>query len=79
MTEPCSVYRCIQTKGIDLCSECDDFPCDALHPYTDKASAVPHNTKVFNLFLIKKMGLETWAKEKAQAVKNTYFKGKFKL
>jgi len=25
------------------------------------------------------MGLEAWAKEKAKAVKDTYFKGKFKL
>jgi len=43
------------------------------------ASKVPHNTKVFNLCLIKKMGLEKWATEKAKSVKDTYFKGKFKL
>lgn len=79
MKEPCNVYRCIEEKGIDLCSDCSDFPCDHLHPYADKASAVPHNTKVFNLCLIKKMGLEEWAAEKAKDVKDTYFKGKFKL
>ena len=79
MTEPCSVYRCIQEKRIQFCSECDDFPCDSLHPYADGASQFPHNTKVFNLCLIKKMGLESWAKQKAKNVKNTYFKGKFKL
>lgn len=79
MTEPCTVYRCTQSNGVDLCCECEDFPCDALHPYADKASAVPHNTKVFNLCLIKKMGLEKWATEKAQSVKNTYLKGTFKL
>jgi hypothetical protein len=43
------------------------------------ASQVPHNTKVFNLCLIKKMGLESWAETKAKNVKSTYFKGKFKL
>ena len=79
MKEPCNVYRCTQEKGIDCCSECSGFPCDYLHPYADMASKVPHNTKVFNLCLIKKMGLEEWAAEKAKSVKDTYFKGKFKL
>jgi hypothetical protein len=79
MTEPCSVYKCIQQKGLQLCSECQDFPCDNLHPYADMAFQVPHNTKVFNLCLIKKMGLEAWAKNKAKTVKDTYFKGSFKL
>jgi len=79
MTEPCSVYKCSENRGINFCYNCSEFPCDYLHPYADKASQFPHNTKVFNLCLIKKMGLEAWAKEKAKAVKDTYFKGKFKL
>ena len=79
MTRPCSVYRCITQKGLDFCYECDEFPCDHLHPYADKASVLPHNTKIFNLCLIKKMGLEKWAKEKAGEVKRIYFKGKFTL
>jgi hypothetical protein len=79
MTEPCNVYQCIGKKGIKFCSECNDFPCDHLHPYADKASQVPHNTKVFNLCLIKKMGLESWAKDKAKSVKKKYFKEAWKL
>ena len=79
MTEPCNVYRCIEKKDIRFCSDCADFTCDNLHPYADKASQVPHNTKVFNLCLIRKMGLEPWAKDKAKSVKDTYFKGKFSL
>jgi hypothetical protein len=79
MTEPCNVYKCIQSKGMEFCHTCMDFPCDHLHPYADGATEVPHNTKVFNLCLIKKMGLEAWAKEKSKSVKDTYFKGKFKL
>ena len=79
MTEPCNVYKCTEEKGISFCCDCSDFPCDHLHPYADKASEVPHNIKVFNLGLIKKMGLESWAKDKAKNVKSTYFKGKFKL
>lgn len=79
MTEPCSVYRCIERRGLGFCCDCPDFPCDHLHPYADMASRVPHNTKVFNLCLIKKMGLQSWAESKAQSVKDTYFKGKFRL
>lgn len=78
-TEPCNVYRCITKRNLDFCYQCSDFPCDNLHPYADRASEVPHNTKVFNLCLIKKMGLESWAKTKAKDVKHTYFKEKFRL
>lgn len=79
MSEPCNVYRCIGKKGIQFCCDCNDFPCDHLHPYADRASQVPHNTKVFNLCLIKKMGLKSWAEDKAKNVRNTYYNGKFKL
>ena len=75
----CHVYPCVENKGITFCYECQDFPCDHLHPYADKASELPHNTKVFNLCLIKKMGLESWAKDKAHSVKKEYFTGKWKL
>ena len=79
MTEPCNVFQCIEKKEIKFCCDCSDFPCDHLHPYADKADKVPHNIKVFNLCLIKKMGLESWAKHKAKKVKETYFKGKFRI
>jgi hypothetical protein len=79
MTEPCKVYKCIQTKHIDFCYDCSDFPCDNLHPYLDKALEVAHNTKIFNLCLIRKMGLESWAKTKAKSVGEAYFNGKLEL
>jgi hypothetical protein len=78
-SEPCDVFRCTREKGIAYCYECADFPCDHLHPYADQASVRPHNTKLFNLCLIKKMGIDQWAKEKALSVKETYFNGKLRL
>jgi len=78
-SEPCNVYKCTEEKKIQFCCDCSDFPCDHLHPYADKGNEVPHNTKVFNLCLIKKMGLEAWARDKAKSVKRTYFKGKWKI
>ena len=75
-----AVFRVIRNPLMAFfCCDCSDFPCDYLHPYADQAANVPHNIKVFNLCLIKKLGLETWAKNKAKSVKNVYFKGKWKL
>ncbi len=79
MTEACPVFACTSRQNLDFCGDCADFPCDWLHPYADRAANVPHNTKVFNLCLIKKMGLEEWAASKAGEVKKTYFKSKFRL
>ena len=78
-TEPCDIHKCIEQKEINFCCDCSDFPCDYLQPYADRAAEFPHNTKVFNLCLIKKMGLEAWATDKAESVKKTYFKGKFPI
>ena len=74
----CRVYPCAKEKEIEFCCNCSDFPCDFLHPYTENA-ILWHNTKVFNLCLIKKMGLEAWAKNKAGKVLDVYSFGKWTL
>ncbi|MFC1999032.1 DUF3795 domain-containing protein [Chloroflexota bacterium] len=78
-TGPCYAYKCTGEKNIDFCYECNEFPCDHLHPHADRSNQLPHNTKVFNLCLIKKMGLENWAKNKAAAVHKDYFHKWFSL
>jgi hypothetical protein len=75
----CGLYPCAEEKGISFCFECDDFPCDYLHPYADQAATKPHNLKLFNLGLIKKMGLEKWATTKVQETGRVYFTEKWKL
>jgi hypothetical protein len=74
----CRVYPCAVEKGVHVCSDCPDFPCDLLHPYFDQAK-LWHNTKIFNLCLIKKMGLASWAESKAQSVLEVYSYGTWKL
>ncbi len=74
MTEPCSVYQCIENKGLRLCCDCSDFPCDHLHPYADNASSFPHNTKVFNLCLIKKRGWKHGQKLRRKTLKTPILK-----
>lgn len=78
-SEPCAVYQCIEEKGYSFCCDCEDFPCQNLQPYADKAGQVPHNTKVFHLCLIKKLGLVRWAEEEAKQVRERYFTYPWKI
>jgi len=77
-TMECRVYKCIEKTGMKTCVECGDFPCDYLHPYRDQAEKW-HNTKVYNLCRIKKLGLEKWAKDEAGDILDKYFYGTWTL
>ena len=69
----CAAYECAKAKGLTFCSDCGEFPCRHLHPYADMAGELPHNMKVFNLCLIRRLGVEAWAKDRAADVRQTYF------
>jgi hypothetical protein len=47
-----------------------------LHPLAHGADKFPHNLKVYNLCMIKKMGLENWAKNKSKLSWDRYFNDK---
>ncbi len=74
--EGCPTKKCVEGKGLHNCSECGEFPCDNLMPLVDMADRAPHNTKVYNLARIKRIGLEAWAEEAAM-IQKRYFTGKF--
>ncbi len=76
-TEGCATLNCVKVKGVELCCDCDDFPCVLLAPTADKAAQYPHNMKVYNLCRIKKLGLESWIEHEAGQIRNKYFKGQF--
>ena len=75
--EGCATLDCVKAKGVDLCCNCDDFPCAFLAPTADQAARYPHNFKVFNLCRIKKVGLERWIEEEAGQIRKKYFEHKF--
>jgi hypothetical protein len=75
----CKIYLCAEKKQIHNCSECDNFPCDSLQPLADRADKIPHNLKIYNLCLIKKLGLEKWAKENAGKIMSEYKTKKFDI
>jgi hypothetical protein len=72
----CKIYQCVDNKKVEFCSDCPDFPCDLLHPLAHGADRFPHNLKVFNLCMIKKMGLDNWAKNKAKQSFDRYYNDK---
>ena len=76
---PCKAYKCVTAKGLYSCADCEDFPCDNLKPFAEHAQVLPHNMKVYNLGLIRKMGVEKWAEEKSGQVRDAYFKGRFEI
>ena len=75
----CKIYLCTEKKQIHNCSECNNFPCENLQPLSDRADKIPHNLKIYNLCLIKKIGLEEWAQNEAAKVMNNYKTKKFDL
>ena len=75
MGEPCPTYECLAQKGLQFCYECEDFPCLKLAPCADKAQSLPHNTKIYNLVLLQKLGFQKWLPI-AQQTWRRYFTGK---
>ena len=75
MPETCETYTCVSQKGINFCSECNEFPCVNLHPASDRAELLPHNMKVYNLCKIKNYGVENFVNDSSE-IKRRYYKGK---
>ena len=77
MGEPvCPTYHCcIEQKRLQFCYQCGDFPCLKLAPCADKANMMPHNSKVYNLVLLQKLGVEK-CQNMAPQLWRQYFNGK---
>ncbi len=74
---PCETVKCVADKNLEFCFECDDFPCVKLQPAKEGADRFPHNFKVYNLCRMKAIGVEKWAEEEAQVIRQRYFTGQF--
>lgn len=75
LPECCENYICAMEHEVDMCFECEDFPCNKLHPSSDRANMLPHNMKLFTQCYIRKHGLQAW-KEQYQSMRKRYFTGK---
>lgn len=78
---PCGIdcFNCeMFEENVTYCFECNDFPCELLMPLADGASKFPQNIKLFNLCLMKKIGVEKWA-EQSGDIRKTYFTKKIQI
>ena len=71
----CETYKCVTERGFSFCYECDDFPCEKLQPIVNFEIFMPHNSKVYNLLKIKKLGLVKW-NEICEQKSDLYYKGR---
>lgn len=72
----CDTYACsVNDKKVEFCYECEDFPCLRLAPCADRAKEIPHNTKVYNLILLQKLGIDVWLK-RYESLLRQYHQGK---
>lgn len=56
----CKTYKCVTNKGLTFCNECEDYPCERIQPIVNFEWFTPHNSKMYNLEMIKKLGIEGW-------------------
>ena len=71
----CKTYACVNSKGYKFCYECEDFPCEKLQPIVNFEIFLPHNSKVYNLIMIKKLGIIKW-NEICEEKTKLYYEGK---
>lgn len=71
----CKTYECAIHKGHTFCFECKDFPCEKLQPIVNFEIFLPHNCKVYNLTMIKKLGIRKW-NEICEEKTKLYYEGR---
>jgi hypothetical protein len=71
----CEQFVCAKEKQVTYCHECDEFPCNRLHPAADRADSLPHNLKMFAQCYISKHGPEAYI-AKLPEMRKRYFAGK---
>ncbi len=63
-TPTCETYACaVDGKKVEFCYQCADFPCLKLAPCADRAQEIPHNSKIYLLLMLQKLGIDAWRKE----------------
>ena len=74
----CKTHECVKEKGVDYCFNCTDFPCEYLMPLASGADKFPQNIKLYNLCMMKKIGVDNWCDISAD-IRKTYFNKQIKI
>jgi len=76
LADGCATLDCAKGRGVDLCCDCEEFPCELLAPIADGAGMYPHNMKVYNLCRIRAIGIEKCIEESTK-LRKKYYTGTF--
>lgn len=64
---------CVKKKGLEVCAECDDFPCSKLKPLLESCieydSFLTYKKVQYNLDFIKKYGIDKFIKQQDERIK----------
>lgn len=71
----CKTYKCVTSNGYNFCHECEEFPCEKLQPIVNFEIFTPHNSKLYNLLMIKKLGIAEWNKI-CEEKSDLYYRGR---
>lgn len=75
----CQTYDCcVNKKGLDFCFQCPDFPCLKLAPISERAEVRRHNTKIYSLLMLKKLGLDEYIRKSGE-IATQWVRGKTPL
>ena len=60
----CDIRACAEGRGVEVCGECGDYPCDRLRAFAEDDR--PHHSVVLaNRERIRKVGRDRWLEEQA--------------
>jgi hypothetical protein len=60
----CTFITCKKDKGVEICSDCQEFPCQALQTFI---AAMPHRVEIIDsLKRLKEIGSDKWLLEKKE-------------
>lgn len=59
----CGIRKCAVAKGLSVCAQCDEFPCEQLSAFTRRYPFVLNNNE-----RIREIGLDAWLEEQEQLV-----------
>jgi len=59
---------CVKKRNLEVCSQCDEFPCSKFESWADGDSFVTHQRTLFNLDSIRRDGLERFVEQQGRRI-----------
>lgn len=60
---------CVKKKGLEVCAECEEFPCTKFHGDIENDSFITHRRIIHNQNFIKESGITAFTKQQNKRIK----------